>query len=190
VLTRTKQARSIAGLILAGGSSRRFGSDKALACLPGEQLTLLDRAIGVLNTISDSVSVVAPEDRPYPHLLPDRFPGKGPLGGLISGLAEIGTDCAIIIAVDQFSISVATLLRLLNAQKQSDAMVYRSLEGQIYPLPLAINRSALPGLQYEYERGTRSLAAALINIGVALLETEPNDRLMDADQPADLDPVE
>ena len=94
--THVQPTRPIAGLILAGGASRRFGSDKALAHLPGDQRTLLDRAIALLSTVAGTVSVVAPADRPYPNLVADVYPGEGPLGGVISGLRACDAQLAII----------------------------------------------------------------------------------------------
>ena len=72
------------GAVLAGGASRRFGSDKALASLRGK--SLLDHAVG---SLAEYVDVVAVCGRLHPTLLslPDRpRPGLGPLGGLNAAL--------------------------------------------------------------------------------------------------------
>ena len=56
----------VSGIVLAGGRSRRFGSDKLAATIGGR--TLLDRSIAALASVaSDLVVVVAPDD--------DRVPG-------------------------------------------------------------------------------------------------------------------
>lgn len=76
--------RRILGAVLAGGRSRRFGSDKALAELDGR--ALIDRAIADLSASVESVAVCGREvagrlslpDRPRPDL--------GPLGGLNAAL--------------------------------------------------------------------------------------------------------
>ena len=72
------------GVILAGGRSRRFGQDKAVALLEGQRL--IDRVIAVLRPQVDDVIVAGRmmsgatcvADRPVPDL--------GPLGGLNAGL--------------------------------------------------------------------------------------------------------
>ncbi len=75
----------VLGAVLAGGQSRRFGSDKALALLAGRPLIahVLDR----LRPQVDALVVVG-RDHSGETSLPDRpVPGLGPLGGLAASLA-------------------------------------------------------------------------------------------------------
>lgn len=75
------QPSPILGAILAGGRSRRFGSDKALALLPDGR-TLLDHAVaGLAPHVAEVVicgRAAGLADRPGPDL--------GPLGGLNAAL--------------------------------------------------------------------------------------------------------
>jgi molybdenum cofactor guanylyltransferase len=71
------------GVVLAGGQSRRFGSDKALALLDGRPL--IDHALAAL--AGCDALVVAGRDWPGMTSLPDRpAPDLGPLGGLCAAL--------------------------------------------------------------------------------------------------------
>lgn len=71
------------GVVLAGGASRRFGSDKALALLDGRPL--IDHGIAALSGC-DAIAV-AGRDWPGVIALADRpAPGLGPLGGLNAAL--------------------------------------------------------------------------------------------------------
>jgi molybdopterin-guanine dinucleotide biosynthesis protein A len=71
------------GVVLAGGQSRRFGSDKALALLDGRPL--IDHALAALSGCE--AVVVAGREWPGVHALPDRpGPDMGPLGGLNAAL--------------------------------------------------------------------------------------------------------
>jgi molybdopterin-guanine dinucleotide biosynthesis protein A len=73
------------GAILAGGASRRFGSDKTLAIIDGRPM--LDHVAGRLRVQCDALVVVG---RDWPGLIrvDDRpAPGLGPLGGLAGALA-------------------------------------------------------------------------------------------------------
>jgi len=74
----------ILGCVLAGGHSRRFGSDKALADLGGQ--TLLARAVDTLSGWCAQVVVVGRETAPA-KTLPD-WPraDMGPLGGISAAL--------------------------------------------------------------------------------------------------------
>lgn len=76
----------ILGAILAGGESRRFGSDKAQATLGGA--ALLDHVAGALAPWVDEL-VVCGRDWPGLRNVPDRpAPGLGPLGGLAAALHD------------------------------------------------------------------------------------------------------
>jgi len=74
----------ILGAVLAGGRSRRFGSDKAVAELDGQ--TLIDRAIQDLAACVETIAVCGREI-PGMLSLPDRPRADiGPLGGLNAAL--------------------------------------------------------------------------------------------------------
>lgn len=76
----------ILGAILAGGASRRFGSDKALALL--DNRPLIDH---VAAAVAGQVDALVVCGRTHKGLvaLPDRpAPGLGPLGGLGAALAH------------------------------------------------------------------------------------------------------
>ena len=64
------------GAVLAGGQSRRFGSDKAMALLEGRPL--IEHAIATLVPFTDRVIIIGREDG-----IPDRpRGGHGPLAGI------------------------------------------------------------------------------------------------------------
>ncbi|WP_207790105.1 molybdenum cofactor guanylyltransferase [Polymorphobacter arshaanensis] len=72
------------GAIFAGGTSRRFGGDKALATLHGKPLIqhVIDRLAPQVETL-----VVCGRDwPPYPDLADRPAPGLGPLGALCAAL--------------------------------------------------------------------------------------------------------
>lgn len=75
---------SILGVVLAGGESSRFGSDKALAELGGR--SLLEHAIARLSGWCAHVVVVGRADAPVPTLADWPRAGMGPLGGIAAGL--------------------------------------------------------------------------------------------------------
>ena len=74
----------ILGVVLAGGKSIRFGSDKALAELGGR--TLIARAVDALSLWCEYVVVVGRETAPAPTLPDWPHPGMGPLAGLAAAL--------------------------------------------------------------------------------------------------------
>lgn len=97
------------GAILAGGASRRFGSDKALAMLEGQ--TLLDHARAALAPHCDALVVVGRADgiADWPR------PGMGPLGAIAGALdhgAAQGFDRLLSAPVDcvRLPVDLAELL--------------------------------------------------------------------------------
>jgi molybdopterin-guanine dinucleotide biosynthesis protein A len=72
------------GVVLAGGLSSRFGSDKALAQLCGQPL--LSHAIDTLGQWCDVVVVAGRHTAPAPTIADWPRPGMGPLAGLAAAL--------------------------------------------------------------------------------------------------------
>jgi molybdopterin-guanine dinucleotide biosynthesis protein A len=76
------------GLILAGGQSTRFGSDKALAVYQGRPLLM-----HAADALAPHVAALAVAGRDWPELIRIQDapkPGLGPLGGLLGGLIYAG----------------------------------------------------------------------------------------------------
>lgn len=87
--------------ILAGGQSRRFGSDKALALVDGARL--IDRVAAVLQPQSDALVVCGRADPAYTCLPDWPEPGLGPLGGLAAALRHAhaqGYDAVLSASCD------------------------------------------------------------------------------------------
>src|SRR5215211_6833593 len=87
----------IEAFILAGGASRRMGTDKSQLRL--EQQTFTERISETLLQITDLVTIVGRNDA---HLsgIPDIYPQWGALGGVHAALAACERDWAIVVACD------------------------------------------------------------------------------------------
>ena len=106
--------RRILGAVLAGGQSRRFGSDKALAMLDGA--TLLDRAVATLAALCSEVVVVGRDVAPVPVVPDHPAPGMGPLGGIAGALRHAnsgGFDAVLSLPVDAVGFDAAGLSALV-----------------------------------------------------------------------------
>ena len=114
----------ISGVVLAGGSSTRFGSDKAAAEVGGT--SLLERSVRLLASVLDDVWVsVRPEQasdalRSSYRCLFDRCPGQGPAAGLEAAHARAPERAWLAIACDQPGLRGADL-RLLIAERNPKA---------------------------------------------------------------------
>ena len=164
------------GYVLAGGASSRFGSDKALARLGGE--TVLWRMCTLLESVTGSVSVVASTNR-YSDLsaeiIPDRWPGEGPLGGIITALratAETnGGEWNLIVSCDMPFLTREWLSNLVERAlaNDSDVMVARSEHG-LEPLCACWRTSARAKLQDAFDHGVRKVTDAMKRVRVEVLD--------------------
>jgi molybdenum cofactor guanylyltransferase len=105
----------ILGVVLAGGQSTRFGSDKAMAELGGR--TLLARAYDALSGFAELVVVAGRERGPGHRCIPDwPHPNMGPLAGIAAALRlarDEGYDSVLSCGVDSVDLP-DNLLELLS----------------------------------------------------------------------------
>jgi molybdopterin-guanine dinucleotide biosynthesis protein A len=139
-----------AGILLAGGESRRMGQDKAWLLLAGEPMLL--HTLRALRAACAPVVVVGGPGQQLPTLpdgvllARDERPGRGPLEGLAAGLARLtGADAeiAFLAACDQPLLRPALVQLLVEALGSADAAVPR--EGDHYHPLTAAYRIATAG---------------------------------------------
>ncbi|MBM3766230.1 MAG: molybdenum cofactor guanylyltransferase [Acidobacteria bacterium] len=157
---------AVSGFVLAGGASRRMGSDKAL--LGGADDTLLLRVARVVEAGTGSAIVVAPQGR-YEDMgvpvLADRWPGEGPLGGIVTALEFSRDPLNLIVAVDMPAIDVPTLREMLVAAAESGRTVIPAhKDGATEPLCAVYHRDDLPALRAFFDSGGRRMREAIEKI--------------------------
>ncbi len=195
----------VSGIILAGGRSSRFGSDKLAARFDG--VPLLDRAVAALAGVascSEIVVVLAPgDDRELPSAgVPvrrtlDPAEHGGPLIGLLAGLEAAREPIVLVAGGDMPMLSpevLAALLRALMAAEGSADAAVLVQRGVRRPLPAAFrNGSATQVARRLIGDGERSLVALLR--GLAARELAEGEwrgldpaaaTLLDIDRPEDL----
>jgi molybdenum cofactor guanylyltransferase len=161
---------SLAGVVLAGGESRRMGRDKATLPIPGGIGTLVEHVVGVLQKRCQHVFVMAAPGQPLPVLdvpvLRDELRGLGPLpatGGGLRAAAEAGARLAFVCAVDMPYLTVELIDDLARRAVETGAEVVLPWDGQdhylaaVYRTDLADRVDALVGAG---ERRMRALVDA------------------------------
>lgn len=142
------------GVVLAGGGSRRFGGlDKTRLPLGGR--TLRQRALDVLAPVCATrllVGGLAATDAT--EVVPDRYPGEGPLGGILTALDRLTTPYALVLAADLPFLSVDLLRRLQAAARGVDVAWLEAADGR-RPLCVAVARRCGPALQAHWTQGAR-----------------------------------
>ncbi len=124
------------GLILAGGRSRRFGTDKALADLAGVPFVALVHA--ALAAHADATLIAtgsAPRAYPVPaRVVLDARADAGPLAGLVAGLEAAETPWLLAAAVDLPYLTPAALRPLVQAPTDgADVLVALGADGRRQP---------------------------------------------------------
>ena len=137
-------------IVLAGGRSERFGRDKRLEIVDGQQL--LERVITAVGSVADEIVLVLAPGDPPPELLRnlgasvrqahDTVAYAGPLAGLAAGLsAADGADIALAVGADMPTLQPAVLRLLLERAAAPGGPGAWTLEGPdpsiVGPLPLA-----------------------------------------------------
>ena len=144
-------AQPISGFILAGGSSRRMGKDKAqIAWGDG---SLVTDAVRRMRQVVAQVSVVGLSGDSPVEVVEDIFPGQGPLAGLHAALVHSVTDWNLVLAVDMPLVTVP-LLQFIAAQCDEKflAVVTRTTKAGHSQAPGASRQVRLQPLCAAYHR--------------------------------------
>jgi molybdenum cofactor guanylyltransferase len=161
----------LSGVVLAGGQSRRMGSDKALLRVDGARL--VDRAVAVLQECCDQVVVASGDGRRLNGLgvdqIADASPGAGPLAGILAGLERARHPLVAVVAVDMPGAD-AGVLRLLARSWDGEAVVLPRAEGRLQPLHAVWSRACARDLRRLLEQGERSVNAVAQRLGIRVVE--------------------
>ena len=171
------EAMLVRGYVLAGGASSRFGTDKALAELQGE--TMLERSTKLLAKVTSSVKIVSPVvklNRGDYDTISDRWPGEGPLGGILTALVDAknqtGEGAAALVVSCDMPFLTPEWLRFLAARASesgAEAVVPKSAQGW-EPLCACWLASAAEIVLPLFEAGTRKITEALNVLHVEVLD--------------------
>ncbi len=165
----------VTGVILAGGSSRRMGSDKAL--LPYRGGRLIEAIHRQLAGLFKEVLVVTNAPDAYGFLpcrkVPDLLPGMGALSGIHSGLVHSPTPRIFAVACDMPHLSPGLIRSLVERAADHDAVVPESDAG-IEPLHAVYHRNAVPAIEEALRAGEARIAALL---GKVRSHTVPRDEV-------------
>jgi molybdenum cofactor guanylyltransferase len=180
-------------VILAGGDSKRMGSDKANLML-GEQ-TLLQRAIATTEKMFPQVIISVRQLRPeinLPQVCDEKLDG-GPLAGLTASLAHVTTPWAFMLACDMPFVEPA-MIELLAEYRGKYQAVVPVVQGHPQTLAAFYAGSCLASIREHLAAGEKnSLRAVLERLQVRyvdeaeLMKADPALRsFFDLDTPQDV----
>jgi len=168
----------IVGVVLAGGISRRFGSEKALLRWRGR--TFLELAVERLRRVADEVVIsVDRKERfrggaPAP-LVPDFRPGGGAATGILSVLRRFKGRSVLVTPVDMPCLPVSTLRTLLGRRDGSDAVVLKVL-GRWQPLVGVYEASSAPVIARCLAEDERKIIYILRRMKMRVIRSSEGER--------------
>lgn len=149
-----------AGIVLAGGQSRRMGRPKA--ALPWGSTTLLAHVCAIVrDTVDGQLIVVRAPGQELPPLpagavlAEDPVAGVGPLAGILAGLTAAASraEAAYVSAVDMPGLRPAFIRRVLAGLEPDVDVVLPEADGFRHPLAAAYRTALADPLRELVEGG-------------------------------------
>nr|WP_319998780.1 molybdenum cofactor guanylyltransferase [uncultured Draconibacterium sp.] len=182
----------ITSIILAGGKSKRMGTDKALLELDGR--TLLERAINLCRPFSADLLISSNSDFHagfnYP-VIKDEVKNCGPISGIYSCLKQSNTDWNLVLSVDAPFVDTLFLQFLLKESGDFDAVVPFTEKGA-EPLIALYNRSCIEKMEQLLDNGDYKMHNLLKSVNTNRVDAQEylvaNKRLfINLNRPEDLE---
>lgn len=158
----------LSAAILAGGISRRMGTDKALLSVRPDDPPLLAQSRDRAQAVAADVFIVATGRPEYGRfglrVIPDAFPDGGTLGGIATAIRHARHDYCLVLACDLPFLSVPLLHwmaaqprdydvlapRTAGASRQGGGMIFHTLHA-IY------GKRCLPAIEARLAAGQRQI---------------------------------
>ena len=143
---------SITGIILAGGKSTRIGANKPQLKIGKGHL--IDRVADTLSQFTSSILIVTTEDQVSlvesathsARRVKDIYPGKGPLGGIYTGLMHAETSYSLVVGCDMPFLNIGLIKYMIDGAC-GFAAVAPKIGWMIQPLHAIYSKSCVPSIE-------------------------------------------
>uniref|UniRef100_UPI003217722A molybdenum cofactor guanylyltransferase n=1 Tax=uncultured Draconibacterium sp. TaxID=1573823 RepID=UPI003217722A len=137
----------ITAILLAGGKSKRMGTDKAL--LKVEGISLLEKSVALCELVCPKILISSNNQAHnmfgYP-LISDEIENCGPLGGIYSSMQKSETEWNFVISVDSPFVESEFVSFLFEQTGSYDAIVPVHSKGK-EPLITLYNKSSIAEME-------------------------------------------
>ena len=147
----------ISGILIAGGKSKRMGTDKSL--LTYGQQSFVERAANLLLQFTDDLLISSNTD--YPDFtykfVSDNTPNTGPIGGLYTCLPYIKYDSALVIPVDMPLLTTEVFAFLLQQANFSKKINIFRANNRLQMLTGLYHKDLIPIIKQQIDAGDYKL---------------------------------
>jgi len=159
-------------ILLAGGKSRRFKENKAIAKYNGERL--IEGIANLLNKHFHQVYLVVDSKEKYTFvenciIIEDVIPNKGPVGGIYTGLLASEEKYNYIMACDMPLMSGRFLEYIKNWEQNFDVLLPK-YNGYIEPLAGIYSKNCLPIIEKNLRDNKLSIRDFLKEVKMQLID--------------------
>lgn len=144
----------ITGIVLSGGESSRMGENKSLLLLDNKPV--IAHVVDAIRPFVGEIMVITNEPERYDFLedvtfREDIIKGKGPMGGIYTGLHHTKTDLSFVVACDMPFIK-GELIPFLE-KRIGDAWGCLPFDGEHFETMAALYNKELEGFFYSFLKG-------------------------------------
>jgi len=158
------------GAILAGGESRRMGTNKALLEVDG--VPIVQRVASAMTAVFEDVRIVADDASPYAFLnlgmIHDVWKKTGPLGGLHAALYSTAAPRVFVLGCDAPFVT-PDLIQFILQQTAGSPITVVSDENGVQPLCGLYDKSLLRDMEARLEAGNHRLLDLLEASGASVI---------------------
>jgi molybdopterin-guanine dinucleotide biosynthesis protein A len=163
-------------IILAGGKSLRLGQSKALQVIEGK--SLIQWVVDRLAILSTEIIIATARGEAIPcssavriKTVADIYPGKGPLGGIYSGLIASSSSRAIVVGCDTPFLSLGLLEYMTRTLSDYDIALPRIGE-MVEPLCAVYSKNCLAPIQDLLEQNELGISKLFSMVKVKYVEED------------------
>ena len=157
---------NITGVILAGGQSSRFGSNKALALLHGK--SLIQHVTDTVTSIFNDCLLVTNTPEEYDFLnipmIRDRYQDMGPLAGIHAALRHTGQSWIFVVGCDMPLVTPGLITFLCSCTHENCEAVIPWLEKGAEPLCGLYHKAGLAKIEHYLQSGKAQVKELLENL--------------------------
>lgn len=181
--------KNITGIILAGGKSKRMGTDKGFILLDG--IPFIQHIINNLTPLVDEIIIVSnnPDYDQFGYKrIPDNVTDFGPVAGVYTGLKASKTDYNFIISCDAPKVDLDVFTPLLKERNGKYDVVQYIANSRTTPLTALYHRKCLQIFKLALQNKIQQLRFVVkqLNVKTLVASDEIRPKIVNINTPKDL----